>query len=104
MAGLWIFRDEVTFDAFGKEQGVRAVYERERVATAYSLALRLYRRYDAVADVTTAARPEAPNVRRRRENFRCNATSMGVQSQLGTLAQIIKAIDPKLHQHLGIGN
>ncbi|KAL6564078.1 hypothetical protein OROHE_005318 [Orobanche hederae] len=27
-------------------------------------------------------------------------TSMGVQSQLGTLAQIIKAIDPKLHQHL----
>ncbi|KAL3647718.1 hypothetical protein CASFOL_008686 [Castilleja foliolosa] len=29
-----------------------------------------------------------------------NATSMGVQSQLGTLSQIIKAIDPKLHQHL----
>ncbi|CAI9107598.1 OLC1v1006989C1 [Oldenlandia corymbosa var. corymbosa] len=39
-------------------------------------------------------------MRRLRENFRCSATSMGVQSQLGTLAQIIKAIDPKLHQHL----
>lgn len=27
---------------------------------------------------------------------------MGVQSQLGTLSQIIRAIDPKLHQHLGM--
>ncbi|XP_020550472.1 TBC1 domain family member 15-like [Sesamum indicum] len=39
-------------------------------------------------------------MRRLRENFRCTTTSMGVQSQLGTLAQIIKAIDPKLHNHL----
>ncbi|PIN04709.1 Ypt/Rab-specific GTPase-activating protein GYP7 [Handroanthus impetiginosus] len=39
-------------------------------------------------------------MRRLRENFRCTTSSMGVQSQLGTLAQIIKAIDPKLHQHL----
>ncbi|KAL0383636.1 UNVERIFIED_CONTAM: TBC1 domain family member 15 [Sesamum calycinum] len=39
-------------------------------------------------------------MRRLRENFRCTSTSMGVQSQLGTLAQIIKAIDPKLHNHL----
>ncbi|CAI9776675.1 unnamed protein product [Fraxinus pennsylvanica] len=39
-------------------------------------------------------------MRRLRENFRSNASSMGVQTQLGTLAQIIKAIDPKLHQHL----
>lgn len=37
-----------------------------------------------------------------RENFRCSANSMGVQTQLGTLSQIIKAIDPKLHQHLGM--
>ncbi|KAG8389190.1 hypothetical protein BUALT_Bualt02G0203200 [Buddleja alternifolia] len=39
-------------------------------------------------------------MRRLRENFRCTTNSMGVQSQLGTLAQIIKAIDPKLHQRL----
>ncbi|KAL8055236.1 hypothetical protein ABFX02_04G043800 [Erythranthe guttata] len=39
-------------------------------------------------------------MRRLRENFRCTTSSMGVQSQLGTLSQIIKAIDPKLHQHL----
>lgn len=39
-------------------------------------------------------------MRRLRENFRCTTSAMGVQSQLGTLAQIIKAIDPKLHQHL----
>ncbi|XP_027169529.1 TBC1 domain family member 15 isoform X2 [Coffea eugenioides] len=37
---------------------------------------------------------------RLRENFRCSTTSVGVQSQLSTLAQIIKTIDPKLHQHL----
>ncbi|CAA0832190.1 Ypt/Rab-GAP domain of gyp1p superfamily protein [Striga hermonthica] len=39
-------------------------------------------------------------MRRLRENFRSTTSYMGVQSQLGTLAQIIKAIDPKLHQHL----
>ncbi|XP_073302284.1 GTPase-activating protein GYP7-like isoform X5 [Primulina huaijiensis] len=39
-------------------------------------------------------------MRRMRENFRCTTSSMGVQSQLSTLGQIIKAIDPKLHQHL----
>lgn len=40
-------------------------------------------------------------MRRLRENFRCSSTSIGVQAQLCTLSQIIKAIDPKLHQHLG---
>ncbi|KAH7838612.1 hypothetical protein Vadar_028939 [Vaccinium darrowii] len=39
-------------------------------------------------------------MRRLRENFRSSATSMGVQSQLSTLAGIIRAIDPKLHEHL----
>lgn len=27
---------------------------------------------------------------------------IGVQSQLSTLSQIIRTIDPKLHQHLGM--
>ncbi|KAJ6306466.1 hypothetical protein OIU78_021727 [Salix suchowensis] len=35
-----------------------------------------------------------------RENFRCSASSMGVQTQLSTLSQVIKTVDPKLHQHL----
>ncbi|BFG42932.1 TBC1 domain family member 15 isoform X1 [Prunus yedoensis var. nudiflora] len=39
-------------------------------------------------------------MRRLRENFRCSASSIGVQSQLSTLSQVIKTIDPKLHQHL----
>ncbi|XP_059660322.1 rab GTPase-activating protein 22-like isoform X2 [Cornus florida] len=39
-------------------------------------------------------------MRRLRENFRCSTTSIGVQSQLSTLSEIIKAVDPKLHQHL----
>ncbi|CAJ1968200.1 unnamed protein product [Sphenostylis stenocarpa] len=39
-------------------------------------------------------------MRRMRENFRCSASSMGVQSQLSTLSQIIKTVDPKLHHHL----
>ncbi|KAE8686107.1 Ypt/Rab-GAP domain of gyp1p superfamily protein isoform 5 [Hibiscus syriacus] len=39
-------------------------------------------------------------MRRLRENFRCSTTSIGVQSQLGTLSQVVKTIDPKLHQHL----
>ncbi|XP_020223201.1 TBC1 domain family member 15 isoform X2 [Cajanus cajan] len=39
-------------------------------------------------------------MRRMRENFRCNESSMGVQSQLGVLSQIIKTVDPKLHHHL----
>ncbi|XP_048429768.1 TBC1 domain family member 15-like isoform X3 [Pyrus x bretschneideri] len=39
-------------------------------------------------------------MRRLRENFRCSASSIGVQSQLGTLSQVIRTIDPKLHQHL----
>nr|XP_009757947.1 PREDICTED: TBC1 domain family member 15-like isoform X1 [Nicotiana sylvestris] len=37
---------------------------------------------------------------RLRENFKCTANSIGVQSQLSTLAQIVKTVDPKLHQHL----
>ncbi|XP_056163686.1 rab GTPase-activating protein 22 isoform X1 [Syzygium oleosum] len=39
-------------------------------------------------------------MRRLRENFRCTTSSIGVQSQLGTLSTIIKTIDPQLHQHL----
>ncbi|KAJ8443993.1 hypothetical protein Cgig2_020839 [Carnegiea gigantea] len=39
-------------------------------------------------------------MRRLRDNFMTSATSMGVQSRLSTLSAIIKAIDPKLHQHL----
>ncbi|MCD7449072.1 hypothetical protein HAX54_049185 [Datura stramonium] len=39
-------------------------------------------------------------MRRLRENFKSNANSIGVQSQLSILAQIVKIIDPKLHQHL----
>ncbi|XP_024165532.1 TBC1 domain family member 15 isoform X5 [Rosa chinensis] len=39
-------------------------------------------------------------MRKLRENFRCTSTSMGVQSQLATLSQVIRTIDPKLHQHL----
>lgn len=39
-------------------------------------------------------------MRRLRENFRCSTSSIGVQAQLSTLSQIIKVIDPKLHQHL----
>ncbi|XP_068654812.1 rab GTPase-activating protein 22-like isoform X1 [Aristolochia californica] len=39
-------------------------------------------------------------MRRLRENFRCTTSSIGVQSQLDSLASIIKALDPKLHQHL----
>ncbi|KAI3526592.1 hypothetical protein L2E82_00299 [Cichorium intybus] len=39
-------------------------------------------------------------MRRVRENFRSNATSMGVQSQLSILSQVMRVVDPKLHQHL----
>uniref|UniRef100_A0A5B6ZZD0 Putative GTPase-activating protein gyp7-like isoform X1 n=1 Tax=Davidia involucrata TaxID=16924 RepID=A0A5B6ZZD0_DAVIN len=39
-------------------------------------------------------------MRRLRENFRSSSSYMGVQSQLSTLSEIIKAVDPKLHQHL----
>ncbi|WCJ38293.1 Ypt/Rab-GAP domain of gyp1p superfamily protein [Euphorbia peplus] len=39
-------------------------------------------------------------MRRLKENFRSSSTSMGVQTQLSTLSQIIKTVDPKLHQHL----
>jgi len=39
-------------------------------------------------------------MRRLRENFRTTATSMGVQTQLGMLSQVIKTVDPRLHQHL----
>ncbi|KAK7393380.1 hypothetical protein VNO78_21933 [Psophocarpus tetragonolobus] len=39
-------------------------------------------------------------MRRMRENFRTSASSMGVQSQLSTLSQIMKIVDPKLHHHL----
>ncbi|XP_077229145.1 ypt/Rab-GAP domain of gyp1p superfamily protein isoform X3 [Tasmannia lanceolata] len=39
-------------------------------------------------------------MRRLRGNFRCTTSSIGVQSQLSTLASVIKIVDPKLHQHL----
>nr|XP_043610308.1 rab GTPase-activating protein 22-like [Erigeron canadensis]XP_043610309.1 rab GTPase-activating protein 22-like [Erigeron canadensis] len=39
-------------------------------------------------------------MRRVRENFRSDATSMGVQSQLGILSQVMRVVDPKLHKHL----
>ncbi|XP_060174900.1 rab GTPase-activating protein 22-like isoform X1 [Lycium barbarum] len=39
-------------------------------------------------------------MRKLRENFKSSANSMGVQSQLSTLAQIVKTVDPKLHRHL----
>ncbi|KAM7258200.1 hypothetical protein ACFE04_013941 [Oxalis oulophora] len=39
-------------------------------------------------------------MRRVRENFRCSTTSIGVQTQLGVLSQVIKTIDPQLHKHL----
>uniref|UniRef100_A0A0A0K4N1 Rab-GAP TBC domain-containing protein n=1 Tax=Cucumis sativus TaxID=3659 RepID=A0A0A0K4N1_CUCSA len=39
-------------------------------------------------------------MRRLRENFRCSTGTIGVQSQLSTLSQVIKIVDPKLHQHL----
>ncbi|XP_019165314.1 PREDICTED: TBC1 domain family member 15 [Ipomoea nil] len=39
-------------------------------------------------------------MRRLRENFKCTVNSVGVQSQLNTLSQIVKTIDPKLHRHL----
>ncbi|XP_070016682.1 uncharacterized protein [Nicotiana sylvestris] len=39
-------------------------------------------------------------MRRLRENFKCTTSSMGVQTQLSTLAQIVKTVDPKLHHHL----
>ncbi|XP_057480514.1 uncharacterized protein LOC130767619 isoform X3 [Actinidia eriantha] len=39
-------------------------------------------------------------MRKLRENFRSSANSIGVQSQLSTLAGIIRAIDPKLHEHM----
>ncbi|XP_057985021.1 uncharacterized protein LOC110663353 isoform X1 [Hevea brasiliensis] len=39
-------------------------------------------------------------MQRLRENFRTSATSIGVQAQLSTLSQVIKTVDPMLHQHL----
>lgn len=39
-------------------------------------------------------------MRKVRENFRSNSTSIGVQSQLSTLSQVMRVVDPKLHQHL----
>ncbi|XP_019058812.1 PREDICTED: GTPase-activating protein GYP7-like isoform X3 [Tarenaya hassleriana] len=39
-------------------------------------------------------------MRRLRENFRATTTSMGVQTQLGVLSQIVSTVNPRLHQHL----
>ncbi|XP_047336452.1 rab GTPase-activating protein 22-like [Impatiens glandulifera] len=39
-------------------------------------------------------------MRRIRANFRATDRSMGVETQLGSLASVTQVIDPKLHQHL----
>ncbi|XP_028807697.1 GTPase-activating protein GYP7-like [Neltuma alba] len=39
-------------------------------------------------------------MRRLRGNFRCTDSSVGVESQLSTLASITQVLDPKLHEHL----
>lgn len=39
-------------------------------------------------------------MRRVRGNFKCTSSTIGVRSQLTVLASIIKAVDPKLHEHL----
>uniref|UniRef100_A0A7N0VAN0 Rab-GAP TBC domain-containing protein n=1 Tax=Kalanchoe fedtschenkoi TaxID=63787 RepID=A0A7N0VAN0_KALFE len=39
-------------------------------------------------------------MRRLRGNFKCTASSVGVEKQLRNLAEITQVIDPKLHQHL----
>ncbi|XP_077243533.1 GTPase-activating protein GYP7-like isoform X2 [Tasmannia lanceolata] len=39
-------------------------------------------------------------MRRLRGNFRCTERSVGVESQLNSLASITQVLDPKLHQHL----
>ncbi|KAJ3691495.1 hypothetical protein LUZ61_020659 [Rhynchospora tenuis] len=39
-------------------------------------------------------------MRRLRGNFKSTATSIGVRSQLMTLSNIIKTVDPKLHEHI----
>ncbi|XP_077221576.1 rab GTPase-activating protein 22-like isoform X2 [Tasmannia lanceolata] len=39
-------------------------------------------------------------MRRLRGNFRCTESTVGVESQLNSLASITQVLDPKLHQHL----
>ncbi|XP_068668270.1 rab GTPase-activating protein 22-like [Aristolochia californica] len=39
-------------------------------------------------------------MRRLRGNFRCTENSVGVESQLSSLASVTQVLDPKLHQHL----
>lgn len=39
-------------------------------------------------------------MRRLRGNFRCTESSVGVETQLSSLASITQVIDPKLHRHL----
>lgn len=39
-------------------------------------------------------------MRRLRGNFKCTSSSIGVRSQLTVLSSIIKAVDPKLHEHI----
>ncbi|XP_010905820.1 rab GTPase-activating protein 22 isoform X1 [Elaeis guineensis] len=39
-------------------------------------------------------------MRKLRGNFKCTSSSIGVRSQLTMLSSIIKAIDPKLHEHI----
>ncbi|KAI3960138.1 hypothetical protein MKW98_016862 [Papaver atlanticum] len=39
-------------------------------------------------------------MRRVRGNYKCTKNSVGVQSQLSTLAEVLRVVDPKLHQHI----
>ncbi|PKA60592.1 hypothetical protein AXF42_Ash019485 [Apostasia shenzhenica] len=39
-------------------------------------------------------------MRRMRSNFKSSTSTIGVRSQLVVLASVIKAVDPKLHEHL----
>lgn len=38
----------------------------------------------------------------KRGNFKATSTTIGVRSQLSLLSSIVKAVDPKLHEHIGM--
>ncbi|KAI3984129.1 hypothetical protein MKX01_035256, partial [Papaver californicum] len=51
------------------------------------------------------ATPPSPSLPQslKRGNFKCTQNSVGVQSQdsqLSTLAEVLRVVDPKLHQHI----
>ncbi|XP_042447218.1 rab GTPase-activating protein 22-like isoform X1 [Zingiber officinale] len=41
-------------------------------------------------------------MRRVRGNFKCTSNTIGVRAQLTLLSSVIKILDPKLHEHIGI--